>query len=136
MAYYSVVEGTMDQSPQKWSIVETEEYGIWFESLDPDAQDAIAAKVGVLKAVGPSLGRPAVDSIKGSRFPNMKELRVKSQKRPFRIFFAFDPERQAVLLVGGNKAGAGDKTFYAKMIPLADKLFREYLEATENEKRK
>ena len=64
----------------------------------------------------------------------MKELRLKSQKRPLRIFFAFDPERQAVLLIGGNKAGAGGKTFYETMIPVADRLFREYLEAMEYEK--
>ncbi len=118
----------------KWSIVETEEYADWFTGLDSNAQDDIRAKVGVLRLVGPSLGRPQVDSVKGSQFSNMKELRVKSKRRPFRIFFAFDPKRQAVLLIGGNKAGAGDKTFYKTMIPIADKLFSEYLEVMEHEK--
>jgi len=79
----------------------------------------------VLKRIGPNLGRPYVDSVKGSRHENMKELRVKSKGRPFRIFFTFDPFRQAILLIGGNKTGV--KRFYTRMIPIADTLY-EYLQ--------
>ena len=85
----------------------------------------------VLKELGPNLGRPYVDTINGSKFKNMKELRVQCKNRPFRIFFAFDPKRNAILLVGGNKANK--KRFYEEMIPLADHLFKKYLEDT-NEK--
>ena len=80
----------------------------------------------VLETYGPQLGRPLVDTVKGSRHKNMKELRVQSLGRPFRIFFAFDPKRQAVLLIGGNKTG--DKTFYETMIRKADKLLDSFLE--------
>ena len=80
----------------------------------------------VLKRMGPNLGRPYVDSVKRSRHENMKELRVQSKGRPFRIFFAFDPLRRAVLLIGGNKTG--DKRFYARMIPIADMLYDDYLQ--------
>lgn len=119
---------------QQWIVRETEEYQEWFETLDTAAKEDIRAKVRVLGTFGPSLGRPNVDTVKGSQFSNMKELRVKSNKRSFRIFFAFDPKRRALLLIGGNKGGAGDKDFYAAMIPLADRLFAEYLEDIKDEK--
>ena len=67
-------------------------------------------------------------TVKNSNYRNMKELRVQSQKRPFRVFFAFDPKRNAVLLIGGNKSGK--KRFYEDMIPMADELFKKYLENT------
>ena len=118
---------------QRWVVRETEEYREWFKTLDPAVREDVRAKVQVLGAIGPTLGRPSVDTVKGSRFSNMKELRVQSNKRPFRIFFAFDPKRRAVLLIGGNKSGAGDKDFYAVMIPLADRLFAEYLEDIKDE---
>ena len=108
-----------------WKAIETEEFGTWFDSLDDDAKEGIVVKIEVLKALGPMLGRPLVDSLKGSRHSNMKELRVVSNGRPFRILFAFDPKRQAVLLIGGNKAKVKD--FYERIIPLADRLFDEYL---------
>jgi hypothetical protein len=69
-----------------------------------------------------------VDTLKGSRFANMKELRFTWQRRPYRYFFAFDPERKAVVLVGGNKAG--DSRFYETLIPVADARFAGYLRQT------
>ncbi len=74
------------------------------------------------------MGRPYVDTVKGSAFTNMKELRVQHDGNPYRILFAFDPQRQAVLLIGGNKRG--DKRWYEKSISVADKRFAEYLEET------
>jgi hypothetical protein len=74
------------------------------------------------------LGRPYVDTIKGSAFTNMKELRVQYDGNPYRILFAFDPQRQAVLLIGGNKRG--DKRWYEKNIPIAERRFAEYLAET------
>ena len=90
------------------------------------AQADIVEAAQVLKTYGPQLGRPHVDTVYDSRHSNMKELRVQSKGRPLRIFFAFDPNRQAVLLVGGNKQG--DKRFYKRMIAKADDLYDEYLE--------
>jgi hypothetical protein len=110
-----------------WNLEWTDEFGAWVvsDALDEAAREDIRAALIVLREIGPSLGRPLADSLKGSRYPNMKELRVQSKGRPFRILFAFDPSRTAVLLVGGSKQG--DKRFYDRMIPLADKLFARYL---------
>jgi hypothetical protein len=72
---------------------------------EPDVQDSIAMVLDILENQGSSLGRPYVDTIKGSAFTNMKELRVRHDGNPYRILFAFDPQRQAVLLIGGNKKG-------------------------------
>lgn len=114
-----------------WEVLQTDIFSEWFESLDLPARESIYEKMLVLKKLGPSLGRPYVDTINCSKYKNMKELRIQSKNRPFRIFFAFDPKRNAILLVGGNKAGK--KKFYEEMIPLADQLFTKYLEDT-NEK--
>jgi hypothetical protein len=85
----------------------------------------------VLGEFGPKLGRPRVDTLEGSAFQNMKELRIQYQGEPWRILFAFDPKRQAVLLVGGNKTG--NKRWYKENIPIADKRYRKYLEILKEE---
>lgn len=110
---------------ESWRIEVTDEYFEWFANLDDGQQDAVRADIEVLERMGPHLGRPYVDSIKGSRHSNMKELRTMSGRRHIRSFFAFDPRRAAILLIGGDKTG--DKGFYHRMVPLADKLFDEYL---------
>ncbi|MBM4331215.1 MAG: diaminopimelate decarboxylase [Deltaproteobacteria bacterium] len=112
-----------------WKVLQTNQFGEWFTSsdkVDEDARVSIYAVMEVLKRTGPHLGRPYVDSVKESRHENMKGLRIQSKGRPFRIFFAFDPLRRAVLLIGGNKAG--NKRFYARMIPIADMLYDNYLQ--------
>ena len=109
-----------------WKIVETSVFKEWFAELGTGVQADIVETATVLKNYGPRLGRPYVDSEKESRHSNLKELRVQSGGRPFRIFFAFDPKRQAVFLIGGNKQG--DKRFYKRLIAKADDLFDEYLE--------
>jgi hypothetical protein len=109
-----------------WAIDRTEQVLEWINDLDEDAKEAIFKSLLILREVGPSLGRPYVDSIKESRHQNMKELRIQNRQRLFRILFAFDPGRNAILLVGGDKRG--DKRFYQKMIPLADSLFDEHLD--------
>ncbi len=108
-----------------WAVVQTEEFGAWFSRIDAAAQEDVFAAVRILSEIGPSLGRPLVDSLKGSKHTNMKELRVQSKGRPFRIAFAFDRRRQAVLLVGGNKQG--QKRFYQDLIRTADDRFENYL---------
>jgi len=72
-----------------------------------------------------------VDTINGSRHTNMKELRTQHRGRPYRTFFAFDPRRAAILLIGGDKTG--DKRFYDRLIPIADDLYDEYLEELKKE---
>lgn len=109
-----------------WTIHRTDEIAAWIEGLDNDAREAIYAGLLILREIGPALGRPHVDTIKGSAYPNMKELRVSNKGRVFRIFFAFDPARNAILLIGGDKRGS--KNFYEDMIARADELFRRHLD--------
>ena len=99
---------------------------MWFAGLVETLQDAILAHVMLLRERGPQLGRPYVDTVEASTFTNMKELRVQFHGEPWRILFAFDPARAAILLVGGNKQG--DKRWYKKYIPIADQRFRKHLE--------
>lgn len=106
-----------------------DEFGAWFETLTEDQQDSVIARVELLEAEGPALGRPTVDTIAGSRHPNMKELRV-SKGGAIRILFAFDPRRQAVLLIGGDKTGQW-LAWYQEAIPVADDLFDGYLRETD-----
>lgn len=109
-----------------WAIERTDQIAKWIIELDDDAREAILKSLLILREIGPSLGRPHVDTIKGSKHKNMKELRVQSRQKLFRIFFAFDTERKAILLLGGDKRS--DKQFYKRMVPIADSLFDNYLE--------
>lgn len=114
-----------------WLVEITDEYFAWFQDLTGAQQDALRADIEVLERMGPYLGRPYVDSIKGSRHSNMKELRTMVGRRHLRSFFAFDPRRAAILLIGGDKTG--DKGFYDRMIPQADRLLDEHLAALRKE---
>lgn len=114
-----------------WNVEYTDEFHLWWETLSPAEQSSLEAGVQMLERFGPSLSRPHADTVKGSRHSNMKELRTQSQGRPLRTFFAFDPRRQAILLIGGDKSG--DDRFYERMIPLADRLYDDYLRALREE---
>jgi hypothetical protein len=109
-----------------WEILFHDEFEAWFDQQELALQEEIAAVLDVLSEEGPTLGRPYVDTIEDSSFNNMKELRVQFRGSPWRILFAFDPERKAILLVGGNKQG--NKRWYEENIPIADKRFKEHLE--------
>ncbi|WP_129656283.1 type II toxin-antitoxin system RelE/ParE family toxin [Rothia halotolerans] len=99
----------------------------WLASLDGGSREQVVAALELLEEHGPQLGRPLVDTVTGSRHQNMKELRPGSSGRSeLRILFAFDPERQAILLVAGDKAGNW-RRWYHQSIPLADDLFEEHL---------
>jgi hypothetical protein len=114
-----------------WDVEYTDEFGAWWDTLSEAQQDAAARVVGRLEQIGPALGRPDADSVKGSRHSNMKELRVRQAGTAIRVMFAFDPRRSAILLIGGDKKG--DDRFYERMIPLADRLFDEYLDELKRE---
>src|ERR1700722_7876843 len=103
-----------------WTIEGTDEFQAWFSGLAEVEQDSVARKVEVLQQRGPSLGRPDVDGIKSSRYPNMKELRVQQGGDAYRILFAFDPRRTGILLLGGRKS---DTKWYKTAVPTADKLY-------------
>ncbi|MEU7715917.1 type II toxin-antitoxin system RelE/ParE family toxin [Micromonospora chalcea] len=113
-----------------WEVSLTEEVEEWFLRLskdDPDSAGQVAAAIDLLAEEGPSLGRPLVDHVKGSDYKNMKELRPGSAgDTEIRILFAFDPQREAILLVAGDKAGNW-KGWYETSILEADQKFTEHL---------
>lgn len=105
----------------------------WLIGLDENTLYGIFSAIEVLKNEGPNLKRPLVGEISGSRYGNMKELRpASSGQSEIRILFAFDPHRNAVLLIGGNKAGKWEK-WYEEAIRQAEKLYREHLAELEKE---
>lgn len=112
-----------------WQVKVTEEYASWFTALikeDLGSATHVAQAVAALREEGPTLGRPLVDRIKGSRIHHLKELRPGSRGRSeIRIIFAFDPTRSALLLLGGDKAGNWQR-WYRDNIPLAEQLYLDY----------
>lgn len=112
-----------------WSVLFHEEFDLEFQALNEDLQDELLAHAKLLQEFGPQLGRPSVDTLKGSKYANMKELRFEWRREVWRVAFAFDPKRQAVLLAGGDKGGADQKRFYKTLIATADSRFDGYLAA-------
>lgn len=112
-----------------WSVIFHDSFVAEFQALSEDVQDELLAHSKLLSAFGPHLGRPTVDTIKGSKYCNMKELRFRLGNGVWRIAFAFDPNRQAILLAGGNKVGAGQTFFYRRLIRLADDRYQSYLKS-------
>ena len=109
-----------------WAIQSTEEYLAWFGALDLASQEALTAKVLLLKAFGPQLGRPHADTLKGSSIANLKELRAKTAAQVLRVAFLFDEEREALLLIGGDKKGKNEGSFYRSLIAEAEALVKRY----------
>lgn len=110
-----------------WEINFIEEVLEWFEQLDPETTQLVGAALDRLEERGPSLGRPLVDTVKGSELKNLKELRPGSVgDTEIRVLFIFDPSRQAVLLVGGDKSGAWSE-WYDENIPIAEDRYRKWL---------
>lgn len=108
-----------------WNVEYTDEFGEWFATLVEAVQDDVDRSVGLLEAKGPQLPFPHSSGIEGSRHAHMRELRVQSGGEPCRIFYAFDPRRTAILLIGGNKTG--DDRFYERTVPIADSLYDTYI---------
>lgn len=108
-----------------WEVEVTDQFIEWWEDLTTDQQAALEARVELLSERGPSLGRPAVERIHSSRHHNMKELRS-SAGGALRVLFMFDPRRQVILLLGGDKSGAWDE-WYESAVPMADDLYDVYL---------
>lgn len=94
---------------------------------------ALQEEIEILEVLCPQLGRPQVDTLNGSKFSNMKELRFEADRGVWRVAFAFDPNRKAILLVAGNKAGTNQKRFYKQLIKTADERFSNHLEELSKE---
>lgn len=110
-----------------WTVQMADELQSEFLALDRTARIELAANAALLEQFGPHLGRPRVDTLKGSRYPNMKELRFRAANGVWRVAFAFDSRRRAVLLVAGDKSGIGEGRFYRSLIRRADSRFDAHL---------
>lgn len=108
-----------------WNIEFTDEFGEWWDGLSEDAQDDVSFSVNLLRVDGPALGRPHADTIRDSSFPNLRELRVQHRGRPYRVFYAFNPRRTGILLIGGDKTG--NSRWYREFIPRAEAIYRDHL---------
>jgi hypothetical protein len=109
----------------KWSVEHTDEFADWYQGLNETQQDDMTAVALLLIEQGPQLPFPYSSGINGSKHTHMRELRVQSGGRPLRVFYAFDPRRTAILLIGGDKTG--DNRFYERMVPIADVLYDAYI---------
>lgn len=111
----------------EWLIRMCPEFRFEFQELSEDVQDELLAQLYLLKRLGPVMGRPHVDTLKGSRHSNMKELRFNADGGVWRVAFAFDRSRHALLLVAGDKAGISERRFYRRLIGRADERFDRHL---------
>jgi hypothetical protein len=111
----------------EWKVEFHEAFEPEFDELEVQVQDDLLAKVLMLEQFGPNLGRPHVDTLQGSRHGNMKELRFTAADGVWRVAFAFDPDRCAILLVAGDKSGGSQKRFYKQLIEKADQRFESHL---------
>jgi hypothetical protein len=114
-----------------WEVEYTNEFEEWWETLSEAEQDAVAFTVGLLRSEGSSLKFPYSTGVRQSKHKSMRELRSQCKGRPLRTFYAFDPRRTAILLIGGDKTG--DDRFYDIMVPLADKIYDDYLREIQEE---
>jgi hypothetical protein len=114
-----------------WDVEYTNEFGDWWDSLSDKEQNDAVAVITLLAERGANLPFPYASGIVGSKHSQMRELRVQSSGRPLRVFYAFDPRRTAILLIGGDKTG--DNRFYETYIPIADRLYDVYLEELKKE---
>ena len=112
------------------------EFGPEFGALPDEVRQSVYAAAEKLARDGPLLNRPAVDTLKGSEHANMKELRFEANDGAWRVAFAFDTKRRAVLLVAGDKSGVSQKAFYERLIAKADKRFTSHLAAVKAEEDK
>ncbi|WP_136661671.1 type II toxin-antitoxin system RelE/ParE family toxin [Nitratireductor sp. XY-223] len=110
-----------------WIVGFAEPFSGEFDALSEAVQNELLSNARLLETYGPQLGRPYVDTLNGSAHANMKELRFKADNGVWRVAFAFDPERNAILLVAGDKAGTNEKRFYRRLIGTADKRYAEHL---------
>ncbi len=119
----------------KWAVEMADEFEREFDVLHEEVQTEILALSLVLEQFGPQLGRPRVDTLNGSSHSNMKELRFSAADGEWRVAFAFDPRRKAILLVAGDKSGGSGKRFYRELIRKADERFETHLARLKKERK-
>jgi hypothetical protein len=117
-----------------WPVLLPKECELWFDGLPPADRVCILQDVELLREFGPRLGRPHVDTLKGSRHANLKELRSRHSGHQYRTLFAFDPKQRAALLIGGDKVGQDEGRFYQVLIKQADAIYDRHLVQVAKEK--
>ncbi|NGZ86570.1 type II toxin-antitoxin system RelE/ParE family toxin [Duganella aceris] len=117
-----------------WDVEYTDEFGIWWADLVEPERESVAASVGLLESLGPNLRFPHTSGVSGSKHSRMRELRIQHAGRPYRVLFAFDPRRSAILLLGGDKTG--NDRWYEENVPIADRLYDTHLETLKKEQSK
>lgn len=115
----------------EWEVEYTDEFEAWWDGLSEAEQEDVAAYVTLLEKKGPTLPYPYSSDIRGARHTHMRELRVQHKGRPYRVLYAFDPRRAAILLIGGDKTG--DERWYDTNVPLADELYDRHVAALKKE---
>jgi hypothetical protein len=118
----------------QWTVEFHRDFDPEFDGLPEEVQDEIRSRAGLLEQLGPHLGRPHADTLNGSRHANMKELRFNAAGGVWRVAFAFDPRRNAVLLVAADKSGGGEKRFYQRLIAKADERFDDHISRTKTKR--
>jgi hypothetical protein len=116
-----------------WDVEYTDNFEGWWNGITAEEQESVTFVVEMLIERGPQLDHPYSSSINGSKHDHMRELRIQHQGEPYRVLYAFDPRRNAILLLGGCKTG--DKRWYIKNIPIADRLYDEHLQTLKREKK-
>ncbi|HWZ99519.1 MAG TPA: type II toxin-antitoxin system RelE/ParE family toxin [Candidatus Dormibacteraeota bacterium] len=119
----------------RWVVELADEFAPEFAALHEDVQEEIFALWLALEVFGPQLGRPRADTLKGSSHANMKELRFSAADGEWRVAFAFDPRRRAILLIAGDKSGGSEKRFYRELIRKADERFDAHLARLKKERK-
>jgi len=110
-----------------WTVLFLPEFDTQFNELAETVQDGLLAALAYVRELGPRAGRPTVDTLKRSKFANMKEIRLRSGSAAWRLAFAFDPKRRAVVLCGASKSGTSQTRFYRSLIERALARFASYL---------
>lgn len=112
----------------EWTVIYHPDFDVELEGLPRNVRLELFAAIGLVELTGPMLGRPHADTLAGSKHANMKELRFSADDGVWRVAFAFDPKRRAIVLVAGDKAGVAQKRFYKALIAKADARFAAHLE--------
>ncbi|XBS69571.1 type II toxin-antitoxin system RelE/ParE family toxin [Acerihabitans sp. KWT182] len=115
-----------------WEVITTKAFDEWFLEQEVSLREDVLVSMGILEIYSPQLGRPYVDTLQATSFPNMKELRIQHCGDPIRAFFAFDPVRRAIILCAADKTGLNEKRFYRDMIRFAESEYRNHLDTLEN----
>jgi hypothetical protein len=126
---------TRDRKEPRWSVEFTRDFAPEFVQMSDPVRQKFAALALILEQLGPQLRRPLVDTLKGSKHSNMKELRFDADGGVWRVAFAFDLRRRAILLVGGDKSGASKQKFYRWLIDIADRRFDRHLDSLKTEQK-